>query len=146
MKSPADILRKLLINLEQAEETGSWTVFVSFLPDTPEAPDEALCIYDTAGKLDGRIMATGEQVEHPGIQIRVRGKSYPDTWEKVNDIVKALDAVRKVPVAFNETEIYTVHNVSRSGAVIPLGMDESGNKRLFHFTANMVLTVSVQDS
>lgn len=137
MMPPANIIRQLLTNMD----SGQWTIFVSFLPGEP---DEAICIYDTAGRLDGRLMPTGEQVEHPGIQIRVRGRDYKDTWDKMDSIVKALDAVRRIPVVFSAEEAYIVHGVSRHGAVIPLGIDEADNHRHYHFTANMTLTLSIQ--
>ncbi len=135
--SPANIIRELLMDLD----SGQWTIFVSFLPGVP---DEAICIYDTAGKIDGRLMSTGETIEHPGIQIRVRGRDYEGTWEKVVSIVKILDSIKRIPVVFSEEEAYIVHSVSRHGAVIPLGIDETDNHRHYHFTANMTVTLSLQ--
>jgi len=49
MSSPADIIRQLLLDMGLVATSGSWTAFVSFLP---ESPDNAICVYDTAGKLD----------------------------------------------------------------------------------------------
>lgn len=141
MTSPADIIRQLLIDLSLVDTSEGWESFVGFFPDTP---DEAVCVYDTAGALDGRIMESGEVIEHPGIQIRVRGKSYTAVWSKITAITRGLDAVQKVSVVFSEEEVYTVHNVSRSGAMIPMGIDEIGNRRLHNFAANMTITISQQ--
>jgi len=141
MKSPADVMRLLLMNLNLADTSEGWPVFVGFFPDVP---DEAICAYDTAGVMDGRIMATGEAIEHPGIQVRVRGKSYPAVWSKITEIVRGLDVVKKLSVVFPDLEAYTVHSVSRSGAILPMGIDEIGNRRLHNFAANMTVTISQQ--
>jgi|SRR6185503_6369049 len=141
MTSPSDIIRQALIDLSLVDTSEGWSVFVGFFPDTP---DEAVCVYDTAGVLDGRLMVTGEVIEHPGIQIRVRGKSYPAVWSKITEITKGLDVIKKLSVVFSEEEAYTVHNVSRSGAILPMGIDEIGNRRLHNFAANMTVTISRQ--
>ncbi len=141
MTSPADIIRQLLIDLSLADTSEGWEVFVGFFPD---GPDEALCVYDTAGVLDGRIMETGEVIVHPGIQVRVRGKHYAEVYGKITEMVRGLDAVKKLSVVFSEEEVYTVHNVSRSGAILPMGVDEVGNRRLHNFAANMTITISRQ--
>ena len=141
MSTPATIVRKLLLDLNLGEVTSEadWTVFVSFLPDLP---DSALCVYDTAGRLDGRLMRTGEQIEHEGVQIRVRGVEYPVAWEKVNEIALALDGQINTTVEIAVDEAYTLHNASRSGAIIPLGQDPEDARRRHNFTINMTLTLS----
>lgn len=139
MKPPADIIRQLLIDLGLGAAVGDWTTYVSFLPSDPE---KALCVYDTVGRIDGRLMQTGEQIEHPGIQIRVRGADYVTTWEKAKAIALALDAVNQNLVSISSDETYTINNVSRSGPVIPLGMEVEGTARHYHFTINAVLTIT----
>src|SRR6266568_4440050 len=137
MNSPSKVVHQLLLNLDLGEGEGEdWNAFISFLPDTP---DRAICVYDTAGKMDGRLM-DGEQVEHPGIQIRVRGPDYAETWEKAQDIALSLDTMQKVVVTVEEKG-YIIHNVSRTGAIIPTGVEETGGNRRHHFTINMVLTL-----
>ena len=138
MSPPADIIRQLLLDLGLVALSGNWTTFVSFLP---ESPDYAVCVYDTAGKPDGRIMSTGEQIIHQGIQIRVRGLSYPVTWAKANEIATGLDPLSRVLVAISSSEAHTVLNVSRTGDVIPVGIEEEGGRRRHHFTVNAVVTI-----
>jgi hypothetical protein len=144
MHSPADIIYQLLLDLNLGTEDGDWKMFVGFLPDLSptQASDNAIAVYDTAGKFDGRLMYSGHQVEHPGVQIRVVGPVYPDTWEKVNAIALALDGVGKVSVAVSSEEAYVVANVSRSGSIIPMGMEEEGDRRRHNFTINAMLTLS----
>jgi len=140
MNSPADVIRQLLIELDLGtEQAGTWPVFVSFLPGTP---DNALGIYDTAGKMNGRIMRTGEKIVHPGVQVVVRGSSYIDVIKKVTDIALALDAQCRTIVVMDSANSYILHNVSRSGDVIPLGVEQEGDRRRHLFTINAVVTMS----
>jgi hypothetical protein len=134
MNAPSLAIHQLLL---EEELVGDWGLFMAFLPDDP---DNAICVYDTAGIMDGRMMRTGERIEHPGIQIRVRGPVYKDTWEKANLIALALDTVQK-NVVTTEEEDYIIHNVSRTGAIIPVGVEDAGRIRRHHFTMNMILTL-----
>lgn len=136
MTAPSDIIRQLLINLGHATALGAWPIYTSFLPDEP---DNAIAVFDTAGKFDGRIMSTGEQVEHPGIQVRVRGLVYPTTWEKAQTIAEALDSQNQITIAISSEDVYALQNVSRSGPVLPAGVDE--DRRRYHFTINATVTV-----
>ena len=143
MNSPADLVYQLLVDLQLGSAgVGSedWPVFVSFLPDVP---DESICVYDTAGRLDGRLMLTGEQVEHPGIQIRVRGKDYSDTHKKAQAIAVELDSQKRKLVELESGEFFTLINFSRTGSILSLGMEQEGDRRRFHFTINAVLTYSL---
>lgn len=138
MASPAEIIRQLLVDLALAADSGPWRAFVSFLPDSP---DNAIVVYDTAGFPDGRYMQDGFRVEHPGIQILIRGPIFPDVWAKVNDIALKLDEQKLVSVAIDSNETYTLHNISRTGMILPLGMESEGDKRRHQFAVNAVITV-----
>ncbi len=139
MSTAADVVRELLTNLGIGAEgpSGPWPVFVGFLPDRP---DNAVCIYDTAGKLDGRIMRSGEQVEHPGIQVRVRGLEYVETREKTEEIARALDAQVRTAITVAPSQNHIIHNISRSGGIIPIGMEETDRRR-YSFTINAMTTI-----
>ena len=139
--SPAEIVRQLLVDTGHGSVAGTWPVFVSFMPDEPDA---ALCVYDTAGEMDGRLMHNGEQIEHPGIQVRVRSGLYPEAWNKARAVAIALDNVHKNIVAMSSEDAYLVSNASRRGAVIPLGMEMEGSRRRYDFTVNAVLTLKRQ--
>lgn len=135
MRSPADIIYHLLEGFLSDMDP----VFVSFWPDTP---DESIAIFDTAGRLDGRIMRTGEQIEHPGIQIQVRGLDYSQTFDRAREIALFLDSVKKETVAIDSDEVYVLHNVSRTGAIIPVGIETVESRRRYIFTINAVTTIS----
>lgn len=113
--------------------------FVAFLPDVP---DEAIAFFDTAGRLDGRLMATGEQIEHHGVQIQIRGKDYSSTFDLAREIALYLDAVKKETIAVEVDEVYVLHNVSRSGSIIPIGIETVENRRRHIFTINLTITIS----
>jgi len=135
----SDIIRQLLIDLALVTTENSYVAFF------PEEPDIALCVYDTDPRKDGRLMRSGEQIEHPGIQITIRGKAYVETWQFARDVALQLDSVRRVSVALTSEGAYLVHNVSRSSGVLSLGMETVGSKRRHFFTINATLTVSEED-
>jgi hypothetical protein len=138
MRSPADIIYHFLT--QSLSDPGQ--LFVAFFPDVP---DEAVSIYDTAGKLDGRMMRTGEQIEHYGVQIQVRGKVYSETFDRARSIALLLDQVKKESIAVESSEVYVLHNVSRSGAIIPVGIETVNDRRRHLFTINMTITISQEN-
>lgn len=141
MTSPAAVIRQLLIDLGLGSATSDeeWPVFTSFLPDVSNF---AICVYDTPGHPDGRIMATGERIIHPGIQIRVIATIYETGRAKAEAIALALDGTIRTNVVISSEESYLVHNVSRMGSVLSLGVPEEGDRRRHHFTVNAVMTVT----
>lgn len=146
MKPAADIVRLLLLQLGYGEENQSsnWAVFVGFVPDDP---DNAIVVFDTAGMPDGRLMTTGERIEHPGIQIRVRGLEYAVTRNRAEAIALALDAQHNAEIDLDEESVsasYIVQNITRTGMIMPLGAEESDRRR-FHFTINAILTLRKVD-
>lgn len=142
--SPADVIRQMLVDLELASDQPDvdWFAYTGFLPDNPNS---ALCVYDTSGRKDGRLMKTGEQITHPGIQIVIRGLDYLPTRGRAQDIALALDAQRKTVVAIESTGSYIVHNVSRTGDIISLGMEMEGDRRRHMFTINAMVTIETTD-
>lgn len=141
MTSEAAVIRQFLIDrgLGSADADGSWPVFTSFLPDVS---DFAICVYDTPGTMDGRIMATGERVIHPGFQIRVTSPLYETGYEKATAIALALDGVNRTNVVISSEESYLLHNVTRTSPVLSLGVPEEGDRRRHNFTVNAVMTVT----
>lgn len=142
MKSPAEIIYNLLEDLGHINSSDTWPAYISFMPDTPH---EAVCVYDTAGSPDGRLMTTGVRIEHLGVQVRLRGRDYVTTWQKADAIAKDLDNQLNVSVAMESDQTYVVNNVSRQGTIIAAGIDETENKRRHYFTVNLVVTVQDPD-
>jgi len=136
MTTPADILYTFL------QDSGAfvgWTSFVSFLPD---APDKAICVYDTPGVGNGRIMRTGEKIEHPGIMVALRCLNYVEGHAKATSLALLLDSVRDNSVAVSSGETYSLHNVSRTGTINAIGLEMVNDRRRHQFTINAVLTLT----
>jgi hypothetical protein len=138
--SPAQILAAHLIAAglgTDPDNGGEWPCYIALLPDKP---DNLLVIYDTAGTIDGRIMATGETVEHPGIQVLVRGKTHPVAWAKVRAVKEALDAINRTTVTVTgptDTE-YRVLGAHQRGTPLALGQDDNGRMT---FSLNAITTL-----
>lgn len=137
MNSPANIIRRHLIDRAYGAATGNWATFVSFLPNDP---NQAICIYDTAGRMDGRLMRDGFQIIHPGVQILVRGKTYLETYRKAKTIALYLDTIQGFSVVMAGDAVYLLRNVSRTGDLMPLGVETDGDRRRYLFAINAVLT------
>lgn len=137
MTPPADLIRLYLISVNLGANGGTeWPIYISFFPDTP---DKAIVIYDTAGIPDGRIMGTGERVEHPGVMIHVRDQSYVLAYTRSRDIALALDGIYNSPIQ-SGSENWTIINASRTGDIIALGAEPEGRRRQM-FSINAVLTI-----
>jgi len=137
MSSPADIIRVVLF-LKGVSDIRFFPCFVAYMP---EDFDNLIVVYDTTGELDGRIMSTGEVVEHPGIQIVVRAKDYPTGYDKCLQICKAFEEVKNLPVAISPTETYVVSSITRKSGIISLGIDENDRKRRHYFSINFTMTI-----
>lgn len=126
---------------------GDWPAYVDHLPDDPEetdtpvpVPDSAVCVYTTTALGDGRYMRTGERVEHPGFQVRVRSRSRASALAKANAIASKLDTVKRATVVVGGST-YRLDAAHRQGGVIPMGQ-EPGDRRRWHFSVNGTATVS----
>jgi len=138
MTLAAEPIHTFLLDLGIAKLTGDWQAFISFLPDSP---NNAIVVYDTAGKVDGRIMKTGERITHPGIQIGIRGANYSALVLKVLEIAEALDNAKRTLIAVDSETTYILHNASRTGDIIPVGVEEVGDRRRHLFTINATITI-----
>lgn len=137
--SPADILGQLLVLMGVGTEPTddlSWPVYVA---NEPDLPDNCITVYDTAGRDDGRMQVSGERAEHHGVQVRIRSTTHPIGYLKAREVAVALDEdVYQEGVTFDSGESYTVHSVSRTGDVLPLGKESPTSERRL-FTVNAVI-------
>jgi len=145
MKSPAQVLCKLLVDLGVAEaaETPAlpkkeWIAYVAHMPDGGNTHDNAIAVYNTSGFPDGRLMGDGKRIEHPGFQIRVRASSDSISYGRAQSIALALDGVVRQNVTV-DGEVWRVDNISRTGTLLGLGQDE---KRRTTYTFNGVITLT----
>ncbi|MCP4566477.1 MAG: hypothetical protein GY841_02720 [FCB group bacterium] len=118
----------------------AWPVYATFLPDSDDINDDAIVCYDTAGRTDGRVIDTGEHIEHPGFQIMVRSRNRSAGRAKANDIANVIDAVFRTEVTVDGST-YTLQNLSRTGQILDIGAEPEGRGRKFH-SVNGVMTAS----
>lgn len=135
--SPADIVRQLLFDNGLGSAASAWPIFVGFFP---EKPNSAMCIYDTAGLPDGRMMRTGEKIEHPAIMVEVRSVSYKEGWRKAKAIADCFDSQERTAVSVESGDSYLIANISRPGTILHLGVDPADKERRHSFTVNVLLT------
>lgn len=138
--SPAEVVRQLLVDLSLGtlpSAGGSWPICAT---QELDSPDNAMTVYDTSGRLDGRTMTDGEQQEHYGFQVRVRSATHEAGHAKANAIAVALDQSVLLEVVTVETSVYLVQAVSRTTNVLPIGKETGLSKRSL-FTINAVVSL-----
>lgn len=138
--SPAKIIQKLLIAEEYGVVPGPdavWPIFHSNLPDTPDTQNNAICVYDMAGVMDGRVQKTRDSVEHPGIQVRVRGVNQDQAYTKIREVLPILDNILREAITIDGVS-YLVQAVTRVGTIVPWRIVDE--KRRFSFTVNFIMT------
>jgi hypothetical protein len=139
--TPSDVVRRLLIDLGQGSDGGTWPVYST---NEPDSPDDCITVYDTTGRDYGRDHL-GERSEHPGIQVRIRASDAYDGFKKAQAVAVAMDRVVRQTVdldALVGTGItqYFVYEISRTGNVLPLGKEMPASERTL-FTINAVVTL-----
>lgn len=145
MISPSRIVAYWLIQKGLAGSLDSgeaWPVYMSRMPDAPDRQNECVSIRDTSGIMDGKYQGDGEQIEHPGIQIRLRSLLYPDGWEKMRKISTELDKV-KMDVVNSGGEKNTLVAFRRTSNVIHLGSEVGTNRELFTFNGTVTVLAGV---
>lgn len=138
ISSPARILQQWLVDQGigvDAGLPGDFPIYVGFLGDQE---DKALAVYDTSPVTEGRIQRTGETIEHPGLQFRVRHNDYAAAYDKAKQITNALDGLKRATVVV-DTEAYTVHGVHHRG-IIDVGPEDDKRRRQ-NFTINALATI-----
>ena len=137
--SPAEIVRKLLVDLSLGTEPsagGSWPVYDGQVPDSP---DDCIVVLDTAGVMLGRLQPTGEQVEDYGVQVTVRAAKHEDGYPKAEAISHALDqTVRNTPAVIGGN-MYLVYRLQRKTQALPIGKEPQSSRVLFTINALVAL-------
>ena len=147
--SPAQIIRKLLLDTVlagefSAEEFSSddfntaWPCYVGSMPDNP---NECICVIDTGSLKDGRLLRTGEVIEHPACQIQIRARKFSTGWGKGKLIQDKVDSVVKATVVMDADTTETIHAISRAQSLLYIGTETSTTKRRQLFTLNITITL-----
>ncbi len=137
------ITQALVSDPEDQSKRKEWPCFVGFMPDDETVPNNAICLYDTMANQEGREMRSGKNVEHPGIQIRVRASDYVTGNTKMNALVEYINAVYLLRFDVGNY-IYELQSIS-NGSVLPLGVETAGQKRRHVFTCNLALSMLEDD-
>jgi hypothetical protein len=140
--TPARVLAQVMVDLglatnPEAPTAGAWPVYAGKEPDEP---DDAMTVYDTAGRDQGRVNPDGTRLELYGVQVRVRSAAKQDGYVQSWVITAALDALywRTVVV---EAETYLLRNVVRAGPPVALGTDSPRTERWL-CTTNFLLSLA----
>lgn len=139
MKTQAKIVRECLLlpalalGLNRPPTSSVWPVVVDSLPT---APDDVVVIYNTNGRNFGSLQRSGQQLETPGLQIRVRATTNDKAEGKIAKIVEALDGLSQkivtVPLDLGgPAETYLVSSLDRTTSVIGLPEDPERARRSF---------------
>ncbi len=140
--SPADIVRKLLVDIGQGTDAqlgGAWPVFATGEPDMP---DSAITVYDTSGIDFGTLQPSGELAEIFGVQIRIRAAAQSPGYAKAAAIASAIDTQVYDNAVTIGTRTYRVQAFKRTSGVLGLGK-EPGNKRRL-FTVNALVNITLE--
>ena len=140
--SPADVARWLLVGLGLGSDPSlsqPWPAYI----DEPDAPDSILWLDDTAGRIDGRLMPTGEVEVHKGLILKVRDPLKKVAYQKIAAVVAGLLETttatypRTVAIGSNS---YCVYNLTLTSDVMTMGKETSSSKRSL-YSANFVIKV-----
>lgn len=121
--SPADIIRYYIASTSVCSLPQSnlpWPGFTNYLPNTV---NDAILFTDTNGPKDGRYMRTGKVIEHPGLQVLVRGTDQLTAWQRIEIISKIFEATVRQTVTIGSSQ-YLLLAVHRRGSIIPLSTEE----------------------
>lgn len=136
--TPADILLARIEALPVAivGTAVGWPVTVNRMP---EDGDKRVAVNDTTPMPDGRLMA-GTVIEHPGIQIRVRGTVDRDVYKMATKLALALDEIKRNEVTMPDTRVFRIDNASRKGGIMRLGPEPGTNR--YSYSVNATLTIT----
>jgi hypothetical protein len=141
----AEVLQQLFVNLglgvlRSAHPESDWPIYVTLMADVP---DNAICVHETAAQLDGRMMATGELLEHKGFQVMVRAKTHEAGFAKAEAFRIAMDQSVHNNTVILGSHIYGVQSITRRSGILSLGRDVSSSERQL-FTINGIVYLRQQ--
>jgi len=138
--TPAEVLRASFVAaglgvLRSQQEAGAWPIYVGHMPDDPDA---AVCLYDTSGRMDGRV--PDETITKPGFQLRVRAGDHRTAYTRIQALQQHLDTIYRRTVAVGG-DSYIIQAVRQTSTVLALGREPGGERRTL-FTLNGTITYS----
>ena len=142
--SPAYIIKKYLVGeglLVEPGDSGDWPAYVGILPDgkPDEVKNDIVACMDTSPVKDGRIMGTGENILHYGVQILLRSTAYNTGYAKMEALRASLESVNRDTIIIS-ANTYRLENVTLTTGVVVVGQEE-GSKRRELFSLNFLVTL-----
>lgn len=128
------------LSLGDANQNNDWGIVVA---EMPIDPDRVIVVSDTKGVSSGKIMRSGEDIIHHGVQIITRSKAYDEAWIKGRAIQTTLSALSNRAVSVTNgfgTYNFTLEAFSLFGTLIPMGEEEKNRRNLVSF--NGLLTIN----
>lgn len=138
--SAGDILRKYLVdrNILLLPPTSSdWAGYCNAMP---EDGDKAVTIFDTQGRMDGREQRSGETISHSGVQFRVRAMNSVDSYDKIQELVEAVDVIHNADVVMFDSTAYVINAVTRTSDPTHLGEEPERRRTIWVFNAILTIT------
>ena len=119
--------------------TGAWKVYSPFMPDSA---DQAIAVANTSPVLDGTILKTGESIQHPGIQVKIRcrGDDHDFGYAKGLAVEKALTETLKRATVVVGAKTFLLSKFTLSAGLTFVGLEEQGKRPWW--VINGTITVS----
>lgn len=140
----SEILIKYLIDETElftlSTRGSTWPIFQNVLPGNKNIQSAGV-IFDTGGILDGRLMSTGETIDHPGIQVRVRSKDPSSGYNKLKDVCDKFASIHNASVEMADGTEYVINSITRISTILPIGIDPE--TKLFEFTVNFIVSITL---
>lgn len=141
--SPAKVLAELLTEDSDSLFTDptlklAWPLYTSSMPDGSGVAANVGCVYDTAGRLDARLLANGVELWSYGVQLKIRAGVYADGWTKAKLLSDLLSLMHNATVVIGSNS-YLIECFINTSSVLFIGYDES---RRPSFTINGLVMVA----
>jgi len=147
---PSEIIRRLLITLNQGTLPTDNLASPIFIENDPDSPDNIVSVFTTASVLQGRDQNSGEMNEFFGFQIMIRNADPLNGWEKAKNILDTIDSVVNQDIVSvadttgTATSSYLVHSITRTSGILSLGKEGTTGGRTDRnlFTINAIASIT----
>ena len=136
--TPSEIVLQVLLTKQLVTEPSDDDEWPGFYNHHPIEPIDLVCVYDTAGKIQGKTHVDGETQSHDGFNIRVRSERTTDGYAKASIIFNKISPVTRYEIRI-DSSVYRVQAITFTSPVFSLGKDPESESRLH--TLNGVISV-----